>query len=223
MCNTCGQYNCCCTPYIGSAYIPGPQGPMGVQGVQGPTGPTGSGATGPTGSQGPTGPTGPTGTNGTNGPIGPTGPTGPAPLVNGYQIIGINTPPQTLQIDGNFGNPPVYLALLGFPGFITPTYAEAYLTYNVPVNGVLRNLLIEVDPFPGSNQLAPGSTVTVQTVVNGFTVGASIVLDDTSIGVITSNINFVALLPTNTFSIAFTSNGGGGFIYLRQVTAVITY
>lgn len=201
MCNTCGQMNCGCSPYIGTQYVSGPQGPMGVQGIQGPTGPAG--------------------TNGTNGVTGPTGPTGPAG-VGGSQILGASTYVGGGQRwSGNPANSPRFIPMLPVSSIQFLTAPEAEFIYNNSISGQIRRLLIEIDPLQ-ANSL--NGDIVAQIGVNGAFVGPLITLNGASSGILTDNINFVTVFPGNTIVLRVLNAGAtSGDIYIRQWTVIIQY
>jgi len=211
MCNSCGQINCCCTPYIGSAYIPGPQGPMGVQGVQGSTGPTGY--TGYTGYTGDTGSTGSTGYTGYTGPIGP-------PAGGGFQILCTQVLPGNFQQSNNFGFPNTFAGFFIAPGnFISAT--EVDTVYNNVSSGVLKRLAVEVDSF---NPNSLNGNISVQTVLNGVPLGSTVTLDGSSTGVVLGDASFVTLFTGNTFCFTFKAGTAtAGDIWIKSITAIIEY
>lgn len=217
-CNICKDSPCCCNPKRG------PIGPQGVPGVQGNPGQPG--ATGPTGPIGPTGPA-----SGPTGPIGPTGPTGPPATGGKYQIIGHVAAPGSLKY--GVGQSPQFLTPMLFPPFMDPNFSTVAANYNLPTNGRLTRLLIEVDASQG-NGLQPGAIVTVQTCVNGVGIGPVLNLTSATVpgplGITMDNINFATLVatsgitPGDAFSFIITDNGiGGGNIFLRQLTAIIEF
>lgn len=216
-CNSCNTNPCCCPPYIGSAYVPGPQGPMGAQGVQGDTGPIGptgpTGYTGPIGLQGPTGDTGYTGYTGSQGPAGG----------GGRETYGFIVDSQQFPVSD--GQPPLFTPLWPsiFPGQY-PTPADVNVYYNGLTPATVSNMLVEMDPT-GINNLQ--GNVSLDFCINGVPVLPSVIITPADIpgAFLVDNVGSTVINPGDQFCIQQTDLGGpgGGFTYVRQISVIFTY